>query len=242
MMRQRLAAVTLAVLAGVACDAEPRIVPASAIEHGAALFASRSTSPAANNLFACATCHRAQKKLNDQAILPGVRLAGALTRASYWGGSEPDLLRAINHCRKHFQRAKLPWTPSDDQARALYAWLGSLPAELPTAVTMSFVGDVADPPGGDAKAGGSVYAQACAHCHGAAFSGKGRLAQSVPALPQQTRADHPGYSPAQLRLVFVEKVRHGPFFGYGGSMPPFAREVLSDAQLADVLAYLQLAR
>ncbi len=38
-------------------------------------------------------------------------------------------------------------------------------------------------------------------------------------------------------LVVTEKIRHGQFFGVGGNMPFYPREVLSDAELADLLEY-----
>ena len=47
-----------------------------------------------------------------------------------------------------------------------------------------------------------------------------------------------GYSERLIRLVFIEKVRHGPFLGYGGTMPPFSMETLSDEGLADLLEAL----
>jgi thiosulfate dehydrogenase len=40
--------------------------------------------------------------------------------------------------------------------------------------------------------------------------------------------------------VFVEKTRHGGFLGYGGTMPPFSLNVLSDEDLADLLTFLRL--
>jgi thiosulfate dehydrogenase len=42
------------------------------------------------------------------------------------------------------------------------------------------------------------------------------------------------------RLIFIEKIRHGRFLGYGGEMPPFSSELLSDADVADVLEYLSI--
>jgi len=38
--------------------------------------------------------------------------------------------------------------------------------------------------------------------------------------------------------VFTEKIRHGLFLGYGGVMPPFSREVLSDQDVSDLLEAL----
>ena len=42
------------------------------------------------------------------------------------------------------------------------------------------------------------------------------------------------------RPVVIEKVRHGKFFNVGGNMPLFSLEAMSDAQLGDVLAYLEM--
>ena len=97
-----------------------------------------------------------------------------------------------------------------------------------------------DLPPGDANRGPQVYDAACRSCHGAADSGQGRLAARIPALPGAVVQDHAGYSPTLLRVVFVEKVRHGSFFGYGGDMPPFSRTALSDADLADLLTWFGL--
>jgi thiosulfate dehydrogenase len=91
-------------------------------------------------------------------------------------------------------------------------------------------------------AGKDTYLAACAWCHGAATTGQGRLNKSTPRLPQDTFADHKGYTEAEVWAVFVEKVRHGPFWGYGGAMPPFGLEALSDAELGDVLSYLWTLR
>jgi len=57
-------------------------------------------------------------------------------------------------------------------------------------------------------------------------------------LPEDTLAEHAGYSLRSQRLVFIEKIRHGLFLGYGGDMPPFSKEQLSDAEISDVLEAL----
>ncbi len=67
-----------------------------------------------------------------------------------------------------------------------------------------------------------------------------RLLPNAPILPEETLANHPSpdYTDEDRRLVFVEKTRHGGFLGYGGQMPLFSAEVLSDVDMADLLAYL----
>ena len=37
-----------------------------------------------------------------------------------------------------------------------------------------------------------------------------------------------------MRTVVVEKIRHGSFLGYAGTMPPFSVEALSDADVRDL--------
>lgn len=38
--------------------------------------------------------------------------------------------------------------------------------------------------------------------------------------------------------MFVQKVRHGGFLGYGGKMPPYSQEKLTDQDLGDLLELL----
>jgi hypothetical protein len=53
-------------------------------------------------------------------------------------------------------------------------------------------------------------------------------------LPADTLAAFPN----QARAVLAEKARHGRYFSISGTMPFFCIERLSDAELADILAYL----
>jgi thiosulfate dehydrogenase len=102
------------------------------------------------------------------------------------------------------------------------------------------VRDVEPLPRGNAENGQILYVSACSYCHGSVHSGAGRLSDRVPVLPEQTIDEHFNYTARELRLVFIEKVRHGLFLGYGGDMPPFSAETLSNAQLSDVLEALQV--
>lgn len=214
----------------------------TAVDHGAALFRDPAASKSSYNSYACSTCHAARAGDAGDTILPGAPLAGAVSRPSYWGGQEAELLRAINHCLYYFMLKDKAWTAGDEEARAMYAYLESLPsdaeAEAPQPFTIAY--EVVDVPQGDAGRGGPLYTRACAYCHGAARSGEGRLVERAPKLPDQTLAEHPSpqYDDNDRRLVFVEKVRHGGFVGYGGQMPPFSIESLSDQDLGDILKYL----
>ncbi len=68
--------------------------------------------------------------------------------------------------------------------------------------------------------------------------GVGRLNETIPILPEDTIVAHAQYSARVQRLVFTEKIRHGLFLGYGGVMPPFSAELLSDQDVSDLLEAL----
>lgn len=242
----RVPVIVVVSLVAAGCSSEPEIemVEGSAVDHGAALFRDPMVSGTKFNPYACSTCHEANAGDAGDAILPGAPLAGAISRPSYWGGGQLDLLAAINDCLYYFMLKSQPWTPEDVDARAMYAWIESLPASgnAVEAVPFTPVYELADAPPGDAARGADLYRRACASCHGAAKTGANRLTERAPILPDQTLDEHPldEYTPLERRLVFVEKVRHGTFVGYGGTMPPFSKEKLSDQDLGDILTFLAL--
>ena len=221
-------------LALLACSAAEKV---SSVERGQELFTSKQLSPSRLNDYTCGTCHLA-RPAESSLLRTGAILAGATQRPSFWGGQENDLLRAINACRSYFMAAPEPLLPTDPDAEALYAFLVSLEPGDPEPVPFDVVLEIEPLPRGDAVAGHSLFTRACSYCHGAMHSGGGRLSDRVPVLPEDTLAEHAGYSLRAQRLVFIEKVRHGLFFGYGGDMPPFSRQSLSDLELADILEAL----
>lgn len=210
------------------------------VARGQELFGSRALSSSHINLYTCATCHDATEGASEQ-VKTGAVLAGATLRPSFWGGQSNDLLAAINECRSNFMGASAPLSPDEPNAVALYQYLTSLEPGNPEPVPFTTVRIIDDPlERGDAVNGALLYDRGCGYCHGAISTATGRLGERVSLLPEQAVAEHEGYSPRQLRLVFIEKIRHGRFFGYGGDMPPFSLEVLSDAELADILEALGL--
>lgn len=234
-LRSQLARSLLPWLAtsGLACAP-----PLDPIERGRALVASKALSPSTLNVYTCLDCHAENADDSSGRILPGAPLAGATERASFWGGQENDLLSAINACRSVFMLSPSPLTPQDPDADALYSYLLSLEPGITERVPFTVVRDIENLPRGSAERGLELYQAACGACHGAIAKGTGRGLGTAPILPQNTIADHPGYSNRLIRLVFIEKVRHGPFLGYGGDMPPFSLEILSDADLSDILEAL----
>lgn len=217
----------------VACDAgEPVAIPAAS--RGRVVFNDPGFSPSQFNVFSCATCHATEV---DAPRGVAFSLAGTTKRDAWWGGQVRTLLEASDFCWVYFMRGFPALDPGSDDARALFDYLASLPGDDTAALPITVVENIADPGRGDAGRGSATYDRACRGCHGEPHTGEGRLGPDVVAIPEASvaLANQLGVS---VRLVVTEKVRHGQFFGVGGNMPFYPREVLSDAELADLLEYL----
>lgn len=230
-MSVRRAAAAAIVLGAVAC------APRGASERGQERFTDRTLSGSSASSASCATCH-ATADVPADAILPGGTLRGVLGRSTYWGGDLDDPRDAINACLFYFMLApgREALGPDDERGLDLLAYLetlGTEPSE-PVAFTIPATLPLELAPG-DAARGAIVYDAACRSCHGALHTGEGRLSGSfAPSIPDATIAEHGEYA----RERTLAKVRWGGFRGIGGAMPPFAIEVLDDASLADLIAYL----
>jgi thiosulfate dehydrogenase len=232
----------LATAALAACSStSPSPATGAAADQGRMLFSDTELSTSSTNTFSCATCHDADS--SSEVRKPGGALAGVTERPTFWAGQENDLLRAINDCRYYFMGIPRAWTADDLEARAMFAFLASLPATYPAARPFTIDPTTPDLHPRDAAAGALLFPKTCGVCHGEVHTGKGRLGPQIPAIPDETLSSHAGvYSDDEQRLVFVEKSRHGGFFGYGGNMPPFSREILSDENLTDLLAHMGVGR
>lgn len=228
---------TLAVLLAAACG-EP-VRPAA--EVGAELFRDPRLSESEFNTYSCATCHATVAEPGPEVRNAGYTLYDSAFRESWWGGYEVRLLDAVNVCYVSFMRGVAPLATDEPKSRALYEYLVSLsPSPRAPALPFTVVRDIVDVPRGDPGRGEAVYRAACQVCHGAMHTGAGRLGELVPTLPQVTQEYgqlFPGVPPG---LVVIEKVRHGRFFGVGGTMPPYSLEALSNEELAALLAFLGL--
>jgi thiosulfate dehydrogenase len=224
------AAVSLLVLLVGGCSESAR-------EYGHVLFDDASVSSAASNHFRCSTCHDTGPA--PQTIHAGYDLHDTTVRPSYWGGFEPTLLDAINQCLTEFMRGRA-LAPTDERARGLYVYLQSVSTDATApALPLTIVQNIVDVPSGEVDTGKQTYDQACAGCHGAPHTGVGRLSAEVSIVPDETLQQHGTDPTSGARPVVIEKVRHGRFFNIGGNMPLFSEEVLSDAQLGSILAYLE---
>jgi cytochrome c len=235
--RTRVFALYAALLAAGSC-----VRHVSPEERGAELAADPGFSRSTYNAFACTTCHAERPGGEGTEILPGAPLAGATRRPSYWGGTVLDLHEAVSICYRRFMLGGA-LDPSSDEAVALYAYLDALSQSGPAvtdAVPFTVPPTAMPPMEGDTTRGATVYQRACSGCHGAPNTRTPPVARAS-SIPQDTETEHTaamGYTAESLRAVFVEKTRHGNFLGLAGVMPPFSREVLSDQDVADIVAYL----
>lgn len=226
-----LAAAALVVVAAGGCGAR------SAVDEGRALFDDASVSSAASNPFRCSTCH--EVTATPSKALPGYVLYDAAVRAAWWGGTVTTLLDATNTCITEFMRGK-PLAADDDKGRALYVYMASLsPDRSAPTQPLTVVQNIVDVPSGDATRGKQTWDQSCGNCHGAPHTGQGRISDVASLVPDDSIAAHGTNPTTGARPVVIEKVRHGKFFNVGGNMPLFSLEALSDAQLGDILAYLE---
>jgi thiosulfate dehydrogenase len=207
--------------------------PVSGRDAGAALFRDPRVSRSAFNAVSCATCHD-DGTADPTAILSGATLVDVVFRPSWWGGQAASLKQAVDFCFVHFLRER-PLDADDPRGRALYEYLLSISQQQPTpAVPVTIVENVTTLGPGEPRRGRVIWDRACASCHGNLHTGEGRNDELTSIVPDASRA-FAAQSGFPLELVIIEKVRHGGFFGVGGTMPPFSQEALSDDDLRDLL-------
>ncbi len=238
----RAALVAFAATSLVACGSTTVETTTSAAERGAAWASDPGFSESRYNAFACTTCH-AVPGSDPAKILPGAPLAGAARRPSFWGGRFVTLADAVDECATKLMRGA-PLDRSSKKAIDLWAWLESIADQGPqTEQPFDVVYAIEDLPLGDAGRGAAAWAASCQSCHGAPRTGEGRLRSRTgepiaSIVPDETIAYHASDGPDVVRQVIIEKVRHGSYLGFPGTMPPFSRQALPDAQISDLLAYL----
>ncbi|MEI9941934.1 MAG: c-type cytochrome [Pseudomonadota bacterium] len=225
---------TAAVLGGWLLSACGSTFEPGAVDQGRQLFESKALSQSHLNDYTCATCHDTEASTPPSKKAGGA-LAGVTLRSVFWGDQEADLLGSINACRNYFMSDNVALSASDEQARSLYAYLASLEPGDADPIPFTIVTTIDALPRGDESRGRALFAVTCIACHGRMHDGVGRLNATVPILPEDTVAAHSEYSARVQRLVFTEKIRHGLFLGYGGVMPPFSQELLSDEDVSDLL-------
>jgi thiosulfate dehydrogenase len=209
----------------------------SAREYGRQLLDDASVSSAGSNAFKCTTCHDLVP--GQMSFRPGYTLYDVVGRASWWGGFETTLLDSINQCVVNFMRGR-PLSADDEKARAMLVYLESISPDASSgALPITIVQNIVDVPSGDPVMGKQIYDSGCANCHGAPHTGAGRISTAASLVPDDSLSAHGTDPKTGARPVTIEKTRHGKFYMVGGNMAPYSLEVLSDAQLGEVLGYLE---
>ena len=220
----------VAVIAIAACTQTP-------LQFGKELMSDPTVSDAPSNRFTCSTCHETDAQPTH--LRPGYTLYDSTVRASWWGGYTLTWLDSVNQCVVNFMRGT-PLPIDDDRSRGLYAYARSIsPDATAPGLPITIVQNIVDIPSGDASMGNTRYHDGCAKCHGEPHTGAGRLSSIVSIIPDDSLAAHGTDPVTGARPVVIEKTRHGKFFNVGGNMAPYSLEALSDAQLGDLLAYLE---
>ena len=211
--------------------------PVDARDYGAQLFADETLTQSEFNSFSCATCHAVNGA--GPAMPAGYDLAGSAFRQSFWGGSTTTLLDAVNHCVTFYMRGA-PLDRNDVKGRALYEYLVSVTPERDTpGLPLTVVENVRGVGRGSVDRGRAVWDGACRSCHGEPNTGDGRINELAGIVPNDAAA-FAAAAGFPVDVVVIEKIRHGSFFGVGGTMPLFSLEALSDDDVAALLAFLEL--
>lgn len=182
------------------------------------------------NSFSCATCHALDEPESDGVRRVGHPIGGANERSSYKNGQLSDMLDAVNSCLDEWMNAPT-WTADDPSWIALRDFLA----------TAGSNGDdidytIAAPPselsGGDADAGQALFNRTCATCHGqnaiGTNRGPGLAGATVDAQTIARRIRTSGNSSSNIYADLT-----------GGIMPFWSAERLSNAELLDLVAYVE---
>ncbi|MEM9462360.1 MAG: c-type cytochrome, partial [Myxococcota bacterium] len=187
------------------------------------------------NTFTCSTCHAISEPVEDRIRRVGHPLFDAVRRPTYKNGQLTELRDAVNSCLQEWMNAE-PWTAADERWLALEEYLESV-APDEEAEPLRF--EVVDPPpvsalgGGDAEAGRSLFNQSCSACHGEDGIG------SQLAIPVGGRGLDPEYVAQRVRTS--GRTQSEVYNGLtGGVMPFWAADRLSDDELRDLIAWLEI--
>lgn len=184
------------------------------------------------NSFACSTCHALNEPSADGLRRPAHPIGNA-TRRSHWkNGKAATFLDAVNSCVTEWMVAPA-WQATEPRFVALRAYLDAQStATAAPDLSYEIVAAPMDLSGGDAVRGRSTFNQSCVVCHGSDGLGTIRgpkVAGSV-RLPQ--------YIAGRIRMSGSATSAVYPGLT-GGVMPFWAKDRLSDAEVRDLVAFIQ---
>lgn len=184
------------------------------------------------NSFACSTCHALSEPSSDGLRRPAHPIGNA-TRRSHWkNGKAATFLDAVNSCVTEWMVAPA-WQANDPRFVALRTYLDAQsPAAAAPDLSYEIVAAPADVSGGDAARGRSTFNQSCVVCHGS--DGLGTI--RGPKVAGSVRL--PEYIAGRIRLS--GSATSAVYSGLtGGVMPFWAKDRLSDAEVRDLVAFIQ---
>ncbi len=185
------------------------------------------------NSFTCASCHEIVEPASNGYRRPGHPIGDATRRPSYKNGQLTSMVDAVNSCLDEWMNAET-FTESSAEYVALHEWLEqrAAPGEA-EAVSVQVVSPPADLSGGDPVEGRNTFNASCAGCHN--IDGTGTIrAPGVVGF---------GLSPELVanRVRSSGRTDSGVYDGLtGGIMPFWGANRLSDEELLDLVAYLEL--
>jgi mono/diheme cytochrome c family protein len=215
----------------------------AAVERGMEIYQNPDPN---GNLFACVTCHSLSPAAEEEILRPGHTLLNSLGRPSFKQGGRADYLGATNVCRIDWMLSD-PWTQGEPKFDDLVQFIQSVSTE-DTAPALTYelaCPSKTGPSTGDADAGCRLFDRSCFTCHGkggeGTFLGQSLLILTSPDL------DNPDFIRSRIRVSGP----NGPESPYkdpqgcqllGTVMPFWTTDLLSDAQVEDLVAYVLAAR
>jgi mono/diheme cytochrome c family protein len=198
------------------------------------------------NLFSCALCHSLSPPAEEEILRPGHTLLNALGRPSFKQGGRADFLGATNVCRIDWMITD-PWVEAEPKFADLVSFLKSVETEdTSPALTYALAcPSKTGPSTGDPEAGCRLFNRSCFTCHGmdgtGTFLGSSLMALNVPDL------DNPDYVRGRIRLSGPNDPRSPYQVPQGcelaGTVMPFwTTDLLSDAQVEDLVAFVAAGR
>jgi mono/diheme cytochrome c family protein len=185
------------------------------------------------NSYTCAHCHAVVEPASNGYARPGHPLGDASARVDYKNGQVSSLREAANSCLDEWMNAGT-WSNANADWLKLEDWLSQhAPPETAESVDIQIAAVPAILTGGDASAGRETFNSSCAICH--AQDGEGSL--QAPAIGGfgydsnyvANRVRNSGRSDSQVYDGLT-----------GGIMPFWGANRFSDAELLNVVAFLEL--
>jgi cytochrome c len=186
------------------------------------------------NTFACATCHALSEPSDDGLTRPGHPIGDAANRATFKDGQLTALLDAVNTCRQEWMAAP-PFSADEPRWLALQAFLQEQAgADDAEPIELQIVDPPDDVSGGDEIVGEELFNSRCIVCHGESGVGTERAPRIAGTgldgdfIARKVRRSGDPESTVYPDLLF-------------GRMPFWQADRLSDQELVDIVAFVEMS-